>query len=124
MNTRFTAFYTYDGRNTATLRIAGDNEASLDVTAIVARLETAHVSHFKGNEASEKLYIADTDRVIILVDRLGQLEAHGVYEVCTALVEQGYLLMPRGGSNLLLDQNEQLRDEDLDNIKKLVEARR
>lgn len=109
-NIQLTAFYTFDGLNSAQLRIATNApESPLHITVIVARLTEAHVSHFLGNEASEKLEVEDTDRVIILVDRLGDLVAHGVYEVCTALVEQGYLLMPRGGANILLEQCEQLR---------------
>lgn len=113
----FVAFYTFDGLNSAQLRIATNApESPLHITVIVARLTEAHVSHFLGNEASEKLEVEDTDNIIILVNQLGDLVAHGVYEVVTALCEQGYLLMPRGGANLLLDQCEKLRDSELDQI--------
>lgn len=119
---QLTAFYTFDGLNSAQLRISAELMRSYQITAIVARLTDATVSHFAGNEASEPVTVYDTDRVIILVDRLGDLVAHGVYEVCTALVEQGYLLMPRGGANILLEQCEQLRQEDLDSLSSEVRA--
>jgi hypothetical protein len=123
-----TAFYVIEHPSLATVRFASCADSGLSVSIIHETLLghytngqadlVVEVSGFLGDEASQAIEVEDTDVLIVLCKRNSRIVASQVFEVDTSLCAQGYLLVPRGGYNLLCDQEEQLRAEDLDTMRK------
>lgn len=125
--TIMTAFYTVSHPSFATVRFQCENDLGLIVTIIhqaemkpeVDEWKTCVESYdFLGDEASEKIEVENKDTLIILAKRHDKIMASQVFEVDMTTVSQGYLLIPKGGFNLLCNQEEQLRYDDLVAMKK------
>lgn len=110
-----TAFYISLGDHLAILRLRGDNEHALDFLLLHSPYASAATSEYEflGNAASPKIEVEDRDTLVLVARRKSIIVASQVFEVDTTLVEQGYLLVPRGGYNVLCDQVEQLRESEL-----------
>jgi hypothetical protein len=67
---------------------------------------TADLYEFFGSQASPKFEVEDRDVLVVLAKRHDMIVASQVFEVNFGAVASGYLLLPRGGYNLLCDQNE------------------
>ncbi len=52
------------------------------------------------------LAVVDKQSLTVVARRDGAIVASGVYEVCTGMNESCYVLIPRGGFNILLTQGE------------------
>lgn len=99
----------------ARVRFAGDNDPSLFIVLMHQSLihgenydvvVSVDVYEFFGAEASPKFEVEDRDVLIVLAKRHDMIVASQVFEVNFGAVADGYLLLPRGGFNLLCDQNE------------------
>ena len=120
MPVSITAFFVADECE-ATLRIAADSTRYVDMSIIHDSgyrdtrpqcLSTATIYSFSGDGASPKIAVADKDIVIILAQQSDSLIATQIFEVDLSMAEStGYLLIPRGGYNLLVDQESMTEDE-------------
>jgi hypothetical protein len=124
--TVMTAFYTVQHPSLAVVRFAADADRGLFVSIIHETMLYTYtdgcaqlavdVDDFLGDEASPVIEVEDKDVLIVLCKRNSRIVASQIFEVDLSAVSLGYLLIPRGGFNLLCDQSEQLRAEDLDKM--------
>jgi len=101
----------------ATIRFSGDNDPALFFVIMHQSLmyrdacdvqATVEIYEFLGDASSPKFDVEDKDVLIIVAKRHDSIVASHVYEVDFGATHQsGYLLLPRGGYNLLVEQNEQ-----------------
>ena len=133
MTVILTAFYTIVHPSFATVRFAGENDLGLIVTILhqtemkpeADEWKTCVESYdFLGDQASEKIEVEDKDTLTILAKRQDRVVASQVFEVDLKVAHLGYVLIPRGGFNLLCEQSEQLRYDDLVNLKKQAKQER
>lgn len=111
-----TAFYTIQGDYFATVRLSGENDHGLSLIVLHtsgSNTEETKEYNFLGHEASPKIEVENRDMLIVLARRTGIVVASQVYEVDTTAVPQGYLLIPRGGFNILCEQDEQMRESEI-----------
>jgi hypothetical protein len=126
MPTTLSAFYTVTHPSCATVRFASDNaDPGLFISIIHESMMFGNedesklcvdVYDFLGGEASPQIEVEDKDVLIVLAKRSGKIVSSQVFEVDLSAVFVGYLFIPRGGFNLLCEQSEQLRAEDLEKI--------
>lgn len=103
----------------ATVRFSGDNDPGLLFHLIhqttmwkESGIEAyADLYDFLGSEASPRFDVEDKEVLIVVAKRHDRIVASGVFEVDFSMTAQGYLLAPRGGFNLLCDQNEMIEPE-------------
>lgn len=126
MPTTLTAFYTVAHPSCATVRFSSDNaDPGLFISIIhesmmFGNIDESHLTvdvyDFVGGDASECIEVEDKDVLIVLAKRANQVVSSQVFEVDMSAVYIGYLFIPRGGFNLLCEQSEQLREEDLERL--------
>ena len=122
MQTVLTAYFTVAASETvATLRLAGDNAPdvnlniihefspfhrqllSVDPSSKEASKGYAVTMNFRGDDASLPFEVSDKDIIIVLARKYGSVIGSQIYEIDLTL-PCGYLLTPRGGFNILCDQ--------------------
>ena len=121
MQTVLTAYFTVAASETcAKLRLTGDNDPGITIT-LLHEFSTFHrhvlntpeerekgyaiAMDFRGDEASPLIEVSDKDVLVLFVRKYGSIIGSQVYEVDLMLpFSQGYLLIPRGGYNVLVDQ--------------------
>lgn len=118
MPVSITAFFVADECE-ATLRITADSTRYVDISIIHdsgyrdgSLCHLCNVYDFPGDGASEKVQVQDRDVLIVLAKKSDELIATETFQVDLAMVESiGKLLMPKGGYNLLVDQESVSLDE-------------
>ena len=126
MPTTLSAFYVVEHPSCATVRFASDNAdpglflSIIHESMMLGNLDEAKICvdvyDFLGGEASPQIEVEHKDVLIVLAKRHNEIISSQVFEVDLTAVFVGYLLIPRGGFNLLCDQEEQLRQEDLEKM--------
>lgn len=119
--TILTAFYRSTHPSFASVRLSADNEPGLMLTVIHRSFMIedgtvklyADVYDFLGNEASPSIEVEDKDVLIVVAERQGHVVGNQVFEVDLSAIHLGYLLIPRGGYNLVYSQEEQLQSLEL-----------
>lgn len=116
-----TAFYRSTHPSFATVRFSADNEPGLMMTVIHRSFMIdegsvkpyADIYDFLGNEASPSIEVEDKDVLIVVAERQGHVVGNQIFEVDLSAIHLGYLLIPRGGYNLVYSQEEQLESLEL-----------
>ncbi len=98
------AFYTLIDALRARLRIVSENDLALTLTVIHEDYTTVTSQDLDGDEASSLLEIKDKQSITLIGRRTSGIVATGVYEVDCSGPDAAYVLIPRGGYNILLDQ--------------------
>ena len=105
-----TAYYSI-GDALGIVRFAGDNDDGLLLTVIPER-DSAATYQFRGDLSSPKMEVRDKDVFIFIARREMQIVASQIVEVDFALaICNGCILIPRGGYNILMEQESIDRDD-------------
>ncbi len=127
-----TAFYTVAHPSGVQVRFSSDAPFGNDPGLLVSILHESQLCRhiydegsfyvdsyeFLGGESSPIIEVEDKDVLIVLVKRHDHIVASQIFEVALSAVAVGYLLIPRGGYNLLVEQSEQLRESDIEDMHK------
>lgn len=119
--TVLTAFYRSTHPSFASVRMSADNDPGLALTLIHRSFMVqdsqvkayADILNFLGNEASPQIEVEDKDVLIVVAERQGHVVGNQVFEVDLSAIHLGYVLIPRGGYNLVYSQEEQLESLEL-----------